>query len=160
MSEDLHVGLEALKTLHGDRKLEALKLLEAEGVIFVPKHQEILERSLIEKKSFSKRYALHLNDGVKLYMWGNTKNPIVKVSMKDKRVMLRHTPKLVHFVGSEALILLDKRRPRLAMRWLRLFAAILPLRMAFNTDPAPHSLVCRVPARVARLFLMPASHNG
>lgn len=157
MNDEVYqVGCEAIKILRGETKQQAMQRLEAEGQVFAPKHQDILGHNIIEQRSFHKKYRLHLA-GMRLFMWNYRRHPVFRISLKNKRVELRYRPKLVHFQGNEALLMFDKRRPRALMKWLRLFAAVIPMRMAIQDDPAPNFLVCRVPSRVARMFLTPTT---
>lgn len=158
MSDELHIGHEAVRILQGDEKIESLKLAQAEGQTFAPKHQEILNHN-VQGNAKTSRHEIHL-DGAKLYLAQLRGNRVFNVSLKKKTIGFRHQPKFVGFHGNEAVIVFDKRRSKLFMGWLRMFAAVVPMRFMFSNDPTRNLMVCRMPAPAARLFLTPALNNG
>ncbi|MDD3182413.1 MAG: hypothetical protein PHD48_06390 [Alphaproteobacteria bacterium] len=158
MTDDLHIQHDAITILKGDERFKAMHLLKAEGQTFVPKHQDIVHHEL-QRGIKPRQHNLHL-DGVKFSMPSIRRNPIFDISLKNRRMALRYQPKLVRFEGNEAIILFDKRRPKMFMKWIRMFAAVMPFRMGIQNDPAPHCIVCRLPAKAAKLFLAPALNHA
>ena len=150
MNTDYQVNSEVITKLDGTKKLEALHLAHAEGQLLTPKPITVIAHRLLEERRFSKRYELHLNNGVKMF-YDTSRPGFFRFSLKNRTLTIRY-PKMIHIIGNEANLVFDRHPQRLQklMRWL------LKLTVVRNImRDEPHLEVYRTSARMVGAFFSP-----